>query len=104
MAGTNFSLCFSEPAQSSVQCPRKNGYFSHEDPSVCDRFYNCVDGVANSVSCPSGLIYDDYQGTCGWPETSQRPGCEKENRKKGKLKFKNIGNSNPGIVLTLILR
>ena len=108
-----------QPAQSSVQCPRKNGYFSHEDPEVCDRFYNCVEGVysvnfiftqiilkqssslvtcymtlhceiwnytgvANSVTCPSGLIYDDYQGTCTWQESAQRKGCEKENRKKGK--------------------
>ena len=73
-----------QPAVSSVQCPRRNGYFSHEDPEVCDRFYNCVEGVANPVTCPSGLIYDDYQGTCTWPDSAQRKGCEKENRKKGK--------------------
>jgi len=41
--------------------------------------------VANVVPCPSGLIYDDYQGTCTWPESAQRQGCEKENRKKEKL-------------------
>lgn len=76
-----------EPAVSTVQCPRKNGYFSHEDPQVCDKFYNCVDGVANTVTCPSGLIYDDYQGTCTWPQDAQRKGCEKENRKKGNLKL-----------------
>lgn len=79
----NYFLIPVEPAVSTVQCPRKNGYFSHEDPQVCDKFYNCVDGVANTVTCPSGLIYDDYQGTCTWPQEAQRKGCEKENRKKG---------------------
>jgi len=74
-----------QPAQSSVQCPRKNGYFSHEDPSTCDRFYSCVDGLATVIPCPSGLIYDDYRGTCTWPADAQRPGCEKENIKREKL-------------------
>lgn len=71
-----------QPAQSTIQCPRKNGFFSHEDPSVCDRFYNCVNGLANVQHCSSGLIYDDYTGTCTWPADVQRPECSKDKIKK----------------------
>jgi hypothetical protein len=31
---------------------RKNGYFPHPDPKVCDVFHFCVDGVPNPVNCP----------------------------------------------------
>ena len=31
---------------------RKNGYFPHPDPKVCDVFHFCVEGVANPVNCP----------------------------------------------------
>ena len=45
--------------------------------------WNSFVGVANSVTCPSGLIYDDYAGTCTWPDSAQRKGCEKGAGKKG---------------------
>ena len=72
--------------QPTPLCPRQNGYFPHQDPNVglslsvffsllhylssyryscstdwlqvCDRFYFCVDGVANPITCPSSLVFD----------------------------------------------
>lgn len=39
-------------------------------------------GLANVMSCSSGLIYDDYTGTCTWPAEVQRPECGKDKIKK----------------------
>ncbi|TRY63544.1 hypothetical protein TCAL_13280 [Tigriopus californicus] len=46
------------------KCYRANGYFNHEDATVCDRFYNCVNGVAYELPCAAGLIFDEAIGTC----------------------------------------
>ncbi|XP_077296185.1 protein obstructor-E-like [Arctopsyche grandis] len=58
-------------------CPRANGFYRHSDPEVCDKFYNCIDGVANEMPCPPGLIYDDMK--CAWPAESKRK-CENSKR------------------------
>ncbi|KAE8749347.1 Cuticle Protein CPAP3 5 [Frankliniella occidentalis] len=40
----------------SLHCERQNGYFAHEEANVCDKFYFCVDGKSNMITCPSGLV------------------------------------------------
>jgi len=66
-----------EPPKGNQHCPRKNGYFAHPDPSICHLFYNCIDGEFTEVPCTPGLHFDEYQGTCVWPESSGRTGCSK---------------------------
>ncbi|XP_043476864.1 protein obstructor-E-like [Leptopilina heterotoma] len=58
--------------QSSKGCPRANGYFKHDDPDSCDKFMNCIDGVAMEMSCPPGLIYEDKMSSCVWAQDSTR--------------------------------
>ncbi|CAG0890806.1 unnamed protein product [Cyprideis torosa] len=67
-----------QPAKSSPNCPRENGYFSHPDPTKCTEFFFCTDGVANPITCPGGLIFDPSKGSCGWPEEVKRKGCAGE--------------------------
>lgn len=82
-----------QPAKSSQLCPRQNGYFSHENPEVsimvllcsnkretysfqvCDKFYYCVDGVANPITCPASLIFDPEHGQCAYSDQVSRKGC-----------------------------
>ncbi|XP_044730333.1 protein obstructor-E-like [Chrysoperla carnea] len=59
----------------SLHCRRKNGYFSHEEPNVCDKFYYCVDGKFNMITCPDGLVYNENAGICSWPDEAKRKGC-----------------------------
>jgi hypothetical protein len=68
-------LSLSEDPQPSEGCPRANGYFRHSDAQICDKFFNCVDGVPNVLPCPPGLIYDDTRSTCAWPAESRRTDC-----------------------------
>merc|ERR1712213_223206 len=49
-------------------CYRANGFFNHEDPAVCDKFYNCVYGKAHELPCATSLVFDEAQGTCVRPE------------------------------------
>ena len=67
-----------QKAQGSPQCPRRNGYFPHEDPTVCDSFYFCVDGVPNPIQCPESLIFDPSKGQCAFSDQVQRRGCSSE--------------------------
>lgn len=64
-----------EPPKSNRLCPRKNGFFAHPDTAVCDVFYNCIDGEAIEIKCTAGLHFDEYTGTCVWPDTAAREGC-----------------------------
>nr|CAD7453181.1 unnamed protein product [Timema tahoe] len=66
-----------EPPQGNNNCPRKNGFFSHPDPSNCHVFYNCIGGEYTEIACTSGLHFDEYQGICVWPDTAGRTGCGK---------------------------
>ncbi|XP_069696431.1 protein obstructor-E-like isoform X1 [Periplaneta americana] len=70
-----------QPPKPNQHCPRKNGYFAHPDPAVCHLFYNCIDGEHTEVPCTPGLHFDEYQGTCVWPESSGRTGCSKAESK-----------------------
>ncbi|EDX18440.1 GD17480 [Drosophila simulans] len=66
--------------KSSKYCPRKNGFFAHPDPAVCNIFYNCIEGDALETKCTVGLHFDEYSGTCVWPDTAKREGCNPEQR------------------------
>ncbi|KAF7990003.1 hypothetical protein HCN44_008677 [Aphidius gifuensis] len=64
-----------QPPQPSKNCPRKNGFFPHPDPTVCNIFYNCVDGQYNENICTAGLHFDENTGICVWPATANRENC-----------------------------
>ncbi|XP_025831507.1 protein obstructor-E [Agrilus planipennis] len=64
--------------QPSTNCPRKHGYFPHPNPSTCDKFYYCVDGQFNMITCPSGLVYNPKTGICAWPDEAKKKGCSSE--------------------------
>ncbi|XP_028151209.1 protein obstructor-E [Diabrotica virgifera virgifera] len=64
-----------QPPQPKGVCPRLNGFFAHEDPTVCNKFYNCIQGDNTEQTCTAGLVFDEYNGLCVWPETIDRKGC-----------------------------
>ncbi|CAB3378175.1 Hypothetical predicted protein [Cloeon dipterum] len=64
--------------QPSTHCPRKHGYFAHADPKICDKFYYCVDGMFNAITCPDGLVYSAKTGICTWPDEAQKKHCSSE--------------------------
>lgn len=66
---------FVEEPKSTHDCPRRNGFFPHPDPSNCNVFYNCIEGEPTEQKCTVGLWFDEYSGNCVWPATSQREGC-----------------------------
>ncbi|KAI5699384.1 hypothetical protein M8J75_002064 [Diaphorina citri] len=67
-----------QPAKPSLHCPRQNGYFAHEDSTVCGQFYFCVDGKYNMITCPSGLVYNERTGICTWPDEAKKSGCSSQ--------------------------
>lgn len=64
--------------QPTNHCPRLNGFFYHENASVCNKFYYCVDGKFNMITCPEGLVYNQGTGTCLWPDEAKKKGCTSE--------------------------
>ncbi|RZC38876.1 cuticular protein analogous to peritrophins 3-B [Asbolus verrucosus] len=74
--------CTSRPKlqvpQPSQHCPRKHGYFAHEELHICDKFYYCVDGKFNMITCPNGLVYNEKAGICSWPDEAKKKGCSSE--------------------------
>lgn len=69
---------FAETPDPSEHCPRKHGYFAHEQKNICDKFYYCVDGKFNMITCPNGLVYNERAGICSWPDEAKREGCTSE--------------------------
>ncbi|OXU19516.1 hypothetical protein TSAR_004676 [Trichomalopsis sarcophagae] len=65
--------------QPTKDCPRANGYFKHEDPLNCDKFVNCIDGVASVMPCPPGLVYEEKKSSCVWAADATRT-CSDTNR------------------------
>lgn len=72
----NYSII--ETPQPSPHCPRKHGYFAHEEKNICDKFYYCVDGKSNMITCPDGLVYNEKTGICTWPDEAKKKGCSSE--------------------------
>ncbi|KAG8298650.1 Chitin binding Peritrophin-A domain [Homalodisca vitripennis] len=64
----------------SLHCPRQNGYFAHEDSKICDKFYFCVDGKFNMITCPDGLVYNERTGICTWPDEAKKAGCSSQGK------------------------
>lgn len=60
-----------------IECPRQNGYFEHEDPSNCNQYYECSNGGAVLRTCSTGLVFDEFTGTCQWDHAGYRTGCGK---------------------------
>lgn len=57
----------SNPNQAYTICSHKNSdgvLIAHE---YCNRFYKCIAGVPNTISCPINLLYDPVKGHCDWP-------------------------------------
>lgn len=71
-----------EPQGTTEYCPRKNGFFSHPDPTICNVFYSCIDGEENEMKCSGSLHYDEKSGTCVWPGVAARTGCAANSYKK----------------------
>jgi len=61
--------------KSSVECPRENGYFEHEDASNCMDYYECTEGTFVRRTCPTGLVFDEFTGACVWETSGVRKGC-----------------------------
>ncbi len=64
-----------DPKGPNDLCPRRNGFYAHPDPGVCNIFYACVEGVAEEYTCAPGLWFDEYQGVCNWPAATDRKNC-----------------------------
>lgn len=69
-----------EEPKPSANCPRLHGYFGHKDMNVCDKFYYCVDGQFNMITCPAGLVFNPKTGICTWPDEAQKVGCSSEGK------------------------
>lgn len=69
-----------ETPQPAEHCPRQNGYFAHENPNICDKFYYCVDGKFNAITCPGGLVYNEKSGICTWPDEAKKKGCSSQGK------------------------
>ncbi|KAL7638293.1 UNVERIFIED_CONTAM: hypothetical protein RMT77_010857 [Armadillidium vulgare] len=63
-----------QPAQPTQHCGRAWGYYGSGDRSVCDLFWNCVDGREFQFACPEGLAFSSSTYRCEWPEDS--PDCD----------------------------
>ncbi|XP_052867061.1 protein obstructor-E-like [Anopheles cruzii] len=76
-----------QPPRGNNLCPRRNGFFAHPDQAVCNVFYNCIEGDATEITCTAGLHFDEYTGTCVWPNDAGRQGCNPGANKKLKDGF-----------------
>lgn len=70
-----------QPPKSTKLCPRRNGFFAHPDPTICNIFYNCIESDALETKCTVGLHFDEESGTCVWPDTAKREGCADPEKK-----------------------
>lgn len=67
---------FSEPPQSTRDCPRSYGYFKLGDAKNCGNFMNCVQGRGFNFECPLGLAFNELTLHCDWPDMV--PSCDPE--------------------------
>jgi len=59
----------------TLECPRQNGYFIHEDETNCREYYWCTAGVPTKLKCNEGLYFDEFRGNCHWAFEGFRSGC-----------------------------
>lgn len=64
-----------EKAKPIGVCPRQNGFFPHPDNTICNVFYNCVNGREIEMNCVAGLHFSLKTGTCVWPDMANREDC-----------------------------
>ena len=69
------------PKPGDANCPRQNGVYPSPDPTECDKFYSCLNGVGSAQQCADGLYYDPDIGTCVWARESTRKGCLSPNQR-----------------------
>lgn len=60
----------------SDECPRKNGFFAHPDRTVCNIFYNCIDGKANEMKCMRNTFFDQESAKCVGSDSIELEGCK----------------------------
>ena len=91
------------PQPGDGYCPRQNGVYPSPDPTECDRFYSCLNGVGSSQQCAEGLHFDEKIGTCVWARESNRKGCLKASQRGSEQKQKapdpTAAESKPGDAL-----
>ncbi|KAL1131720.1 hypothetical protein AAG570_011333 [Ranatra chinensis] len=51
--------------QNAGSCPERNGRFP--DPSQCDAYIECIDGVPTRKLCPDGLLFKPQAGHFSYP-------------------------------------
>ncbi|XP_309183.3 protein obstructor-E [Anopheles gambiae] len=71
-----------QPPRPIGVCPRQNGFFPHPDSSICNIFYNCINGRELEMTCVAGLHFYEPTGTCVWPDMANRQGCGSNANKK----------------------
>jgi hypothetical protein len=52
---------------------------------IADKFYYCVDGMFNAITCPAGLVFNPKTGICTWPDEAQKKGCSSEGMRARKI-------------------
>ncbi|CAG0923878.1 unnamed protein product, partial [Notodromas monacha] len=62
-------------------CPRQNGRYEHQDPTVCDQYVECTDGTWNLLNCSPPLHYSSKIGQCTWPSEAKRKGCKTKKKR-----------------------
>ena len=65
------------PTPSSFDCPTSNGLFPN--PKDCHTFYQCSNGNAYLMDCPSNLEFNPVLQVCDWPENA---GCSAKTTQK----------------------
>ncbi|KAI0211221.1 hypothetical protein LSAT2_003960 [Lamellibrachia satsuma] len=58
--------CNDMNGQYMFNCPASNGFF--RDKSDCRQFFHCVKGVARTLQCPYGFVFNPAYNLCDIPE------------------------------------
>ena len=61
-----------------VVCEEGDAHVSfYRDKADCSMYYVCKDAVKHHKPCPTGLVFDENENICDWPENVV---CEEENK------------------------
>lgn len=71
-----YFMVFKEESLKKEKCPRKTGLFPHEDPSMCDRYYQCLHGNPTLIKCPDMLLFDRTRGVCDYADLADTSSCQ----------------------------